>query len=221
MVPGPDPGVLLFTEIHSRPAPPTAGELAVNPELTAGDFEFVELRNVGDRTVDLADLRFTAGVGFAFATSSVPRLEAGDRLVLARNPPALSLRYGTVPGLAGQYAGSLDGGGESLRIEDASGRVLAVASFRNAWHPATDRLGFSLVTVDEQAPVPGGAGASAWRPSAASGGSPGRADPPRTGSAAGGGQRGAGPHRSAESRCDRTGEPGRPPGGYRRVVAYG
>lgn len=177
-VPGPDPGVLLFTEIHSRPALPTAGELAANPLLTAGDFEFLELRNIGDRTVDLADLRFTAGVSFAFATSAVPRLAAGDRLVLARNTQALTLRYGTVPGLAGQYGGSLAGGGESLRIEDSTGRGVAEASFRNAWHPATDRLGFSLVAVDEQAPMRVGAGASAWRPSAVSGGSPGRADPP-------------------------------------------
>ncbi len=176
-VPGPEPGVLALTEIQYRPAAPSPAELAQNPLLTAGDFEFLELRNLGPAAVDLGDLRFTRGVQFHFSTSSVPTLGGGERLVLVRNRAAFALRYGTVPSLAGQYDGSLAGSGERLRVEDGLGRVILDCDYQNGWHPATDALGFTLVAVQDGAMAAAVAGPRAWRASAAVGGSPGGADP--------------------------------------------
>lgn len=175
-LPAPVPGSLQFTEIHYRPAAPSAAELKIDPTWTRSDFEFLELINPGVVEVELTGLRFTAGVDFAFRTSSVPVLAPGGRLLLVRNRVAFTARYGAPSSLAGQYGGSLDSNGETLRIEDEAGVSIAEARYRNGWHPATDGLGFSLVAVEGLTRRPWSAGD--WRPSAQPGGSPGVSDPP-------------------------------------------
>lgn len=175
------PGDLRFSEIHYHPLPPSTNELAKFPLATSEDFEFLELENRGERVVDLFGLSFAEGVSFNFRTSTIPVLEPGARLVLARNPEALRFRYGDVPNLAGRYAGALDDGGESLVVVDESGQVVLRASYRDDAYPATDGLGFSLVAreVDALGAAADQTGRRAWEPAAAAGGSPGLANPPR------------------------------------------
>lgn len=173
----PEPGTLALTEIHYRPSAPSASELAVNPLFTRSDFEFLELKNVGTNAVELAGLAFTRGVAFAFTNSLIPVLQPGARLLLAKNRAALILRYGKLPNVAGEYLGSLGGNGESLRLEDAAGSVLLDVGYNDAWHPATDGLGFSLVSVEDHGVAGPLADARSWRPSAAIGGSPSVEDP--------------------------------------------
>ena len=54
--------------------------------------------------------------------------------------------------VAGQFAGSLDNAGETLRLEDAVGEKILEFAYNNTWYPVTDGLGFFLVIVDEHAP---------------------------------------------------------------------
>lgn len=177
-LPGPEPGELHVTEIHYRPSVPTPSELAVLPTLSRADFEFIELANLANRTLDLTDLHAVEGIRFAFATGTIPILGPGERLVLVRNPAAFALRYGAVPQVAGAFEGGLDRTGERLRFATTSGQVIADVEFRDGWHPTTDGFGFSLVPVDESALPPSpGRFPESWRPSSVRGGSPGLPDP--------------------------------------------
>src|SRR5574340_1207672 len=59
-------GKLAVTEINYNPYEPTQAELAINPLFDKDDFEFIELQNIGEDTIDLTGVRFTDGVTFDF-----------------------------------------------------------------------------------------------------------------------------------------------------------
>lgn len=136
--------------------------------------EFIELKNVGSRVLDLSGLAFTEGISFTFTNGT--RLGPGQFLVLARDPAVLALRY---PGLVihGAYTGKLDNGGERLTLSHVWGGKVLSFTYNDAkgWPVTADGLGFSLVPRAEAAldwdhPA-------SWRASAAPGGSPGADDP--------------------------------------------
>ncbi len=163
---------LRITEIQYHPA-----ALAGNtngPE----EYEFVELRNTSPGvTLDLAGVRFVNGVLFDFTGSAVTSLAPGARVVVVRNLAAFTARYGAVAGVAGQYEGSLDNGGERLRLVDARGEE--ILDFRyEAWFRMTDGLGFSLVVPEEHQGAPPEAwnDPATWLPSPAVDGTPGLPD---------------------------------------------
>ncbi len=167
--------VLQFSELHAHPPEPTAQELAGNPLLTSSDFEFLEITNPGATTVDLGDLRLEGGVRFDFGAGGPGGLAPGARMVLVRNRAAFALRYGVREAVVGQFSGGLSAAGETLRILDGLGRLVALAEFRTTDHPAADGLGFSLV-ADERVGGTGQVLAEGWRVSGEIGGSPGMAD---------------------------------------------
>ncbi|UCD53249.1 MAG: lamin tail domain-containing protein, partial [Phycisphaerales bacterium] len=133
--------------------------------------EFVELTNVGPVTINLNLVEFVDGIGFAFDGAE---LAPGDFLLVVRDIAAFEARYGQGYRIAGQYTGSLDNAGERIELRDAAGRTIQSFRFRDDWYDPTDGLDFSLVARD---PLATGLGEwedrSAWRPSAAAGGSPG------------------------------------------------
>ena len=112
-------GNLAITEIHYNPlAEPGTPAAPFNDKQ---NFEFIELRNVGSQTVTLSDVSFTAGIAFNFSAGTVPFLEPGQSVVVVKNRAAFELRYGTNVRVAGVYTGSLDNGGEQIRLTSASG----------------------------------------------------------------------------------------------------
>jgi hypothetical protein len=163
---------LRVTELMYHPAPPPAGS-----PYTADDFEYIELKNLGPATLNLAGLRFTAGVQFDFSGSAVPQLGPGQQLLLVKNLPAFTSRYGAVGApIAGQYLGNLDNSGETLRLEDAVGEVIFEFSYDNRWLPLTDGFGFSLAIVREDADERDWNRPEQWRLSETSQGGPGIED---------------------------------------------
>lgn len=163
---------LRITEVMYNPAP-----LAGNTN-DAQQFEYLELKNISASvTLDLNGARFTNGVEFAFSGSAVTSLAPEQTVLVVRNLAAFTARYGTGPTIAGQFAGSLDNQGETLRLEDAVGEKILEFAYDNLWHPITDGLGFSLVIVNENAPWETWGDPSSWRPSTALNGSPGFTDP--------------------------------------------
>jgi hypothetical protein len=112
-------------------------------------------------------------VNFNFADASIYKLETGARLLLVKNPAAMTARYGTLPNLAGTYTGSLSNGGQTLRLEDSAGTTLFEFAFNDRWYPATDGMGFTLVRRNLAAKVD----REAWGPSSAPQGSPGQDNP--------------------------------------------
>jgi len=170
---------LVISEIHARPADPTAQERVVSPLATAGDYEFIEFWNRGPAPADLGDLVLVGGIRFAFATGLVRVLAPDERIVLVRNETAFRQRYGASPRLAGVFEGSLAASGETLKVIDGAGRPVVEAAFRTTSFPAANGLGFALVLrePDTDAAV---FDLEAWNVGGKPGGTPGSPEPATT-----------------------------------------
>jgi len=123
-------------------------ELMYNPAVS-GDFEYIELLNIGTSTIDLAGVQlagFSAG-GFTFTAGT---LAAGERIVVAQDVAAFQSQYPTVTNVAATaYSGSLDNGGdEVVTLKDAFGVVLQSFTFGDStaadWPDSPDGDGPSL-----------------------------------------------------------------------------
>jgi len=134
----PDPAGDLYPMTDWTPRLPNSGprvgplvisEIQYNPGafLDPNDLEFIEVHNPTDEGVDLTGWHLAGGVGYDFAAGT--QIPAGSALVvLSFNPadPANAIKladfrsaYGidaSVP-LVGGYSGSLDNGGEAVRLE--------------------------------------------------------------------------------------------------------
>jgi hypothetical protein len=170
---------LRITEIMYHPSNPTEAELGAG-FTSDGDFEYIELQNIGGSTIDLTGVRFIRGISFDFTGSAVTSLAPGEFVVIVKNAAAFAARYNTIGvNIAGQFAGgtSLDNGGETLTLVDAGGG--AILDFRygdDDWYASPDGDGYSLVIVDAEGDRSQWAEQIGWRPSHALGGSPGWED---------------------------------------------
>ena len=173
-------GKLLVTEVMYRPSGPTAAELAIDPTLTASNFEFVEIMNAGDTALDLTNVRFTKGIEFDFLGSAVTSIAPGQRVVVVSDANAFSNRYGPVdpaPIIAGSFTRNLSNAGERLKLSFGSGIPLVDFEYSDSrpWPDGADVGGRSLVLIrPEVSPDP--TQAASWRESTNSGGSPGLDD---------------------------------------------
>ncbi|HMJ66034.1 MAG TPA: lamin tail domain-containing protein, partial [Candidatus Binatia bacterium] len=162
---------LRITEIMYHPTQPPAGSL-----YTQEDFEYIELRNIGPVSIILNGVHFVEGIEFAFTNSVATTLGAGGRMLLVKNLAAFTSRYGTGFNIGGVYTGTLDNGGEGIRLDDAVNEKILEFRYENNWYPSTDGMGFSLVIIDDTAPYYTWNSKVSWRPSGADGGTPGGGD---------------------------------------------
>jgi hypothetical protein len=167
--------------MNYHPADPSPAEIAAG-FTASNNFEYIELLNIGATAVDLTGAAFTAGVGFEFTPSlspSILRLAPGERVVIAENPAAFAMRYGTSAGLklAGPYSGNLTNSGELLTLADRNGAVIKSFTYSDEepWPVDADGAGYSLVLHNPPA-NPDHALPESWRSSAAAGGTPGTAN---------------------------------------------
>src|SRR5437588_5380644 len=142
----------------------------------AQEFEYVELKNIGPTPLDLTGVRLTNGIYFNFTSSAVTNLAPGATVLVVKNVAAFTARYGSGLNIAGEYTGSLDNAGETLRLEDALGEKILEFTYNSSWYPLTDGLGFSLVIVNENTPWSAWGDKESWRASGEMGGSPGTDD---------------------------------------------
>jgi hypothetical protein len=162
-----DFGPLKITEIMYHP--PDVGNV------DGDEFEFLELKNTGDSTIDLSGIHFMSGIGYSAPFGF--RVRSGEFLVLARNSDEFELRYPGVP-LTGVFERKLSNGGETILLTDAFGTPIVEVSYGDElpWPEDADGDGRSLVPLD---PNPSGDqdDPTVWRTSAEVSGSPGRDDP--------------------------------------------
>jgi hypothetical protein len=157
--------LLRITEIHYH-----AGE--------GPDLEFVEVKNLGADPLDLRVVSLREGVEFSFAGSAVEDLPGGALAVVVKDRRVFEARYG-VEGIAiaGEYRGSLSNDGERLALVYGPNGTVLDFDYSDAWLPATDGGGRSLVFADPSLPPEAWRDPSNWVESVEDGGSPGRDEP--------------------------------------------
>ncbi len=165
-------GNVAITEVHYKPYPPSATELAVDPDFVADDFEFLELHNLTDEVVDLTGARFTDGIEFDFAAAADRSLDPDEFVVVVRNSAAFQARYGTSVKIAGAYTGSLSNNGETIALHDRFGAVIHDFTYdvSGSWPGRADGKGSSLEVGDVGADY---SESENWRNSTEFNGSPG------------------------------------------------
>ena len=156
-------------------------ELMYHPVALAGgsnmvdDFEFIELKNISaTQTLDLAGVKFTNGVKFAFTGNML--LASGQKVLLVKDRAAFAARYGSGMNIGGVYEGKLDNDGERLTLLDASNEEILDFSYDSSWYPLTDGTGFSLVIRDENAAWDTWGQKESWRAGGQLYGTPGADD---------------------------------------------
>jgi hypothetical protein len=111
------------------------------------EFDYIELQNIGDTTLNLTGVRLSDGINFAFPAMT---LEAGQYIVVVSNMASFQSTYGTGVNVAGEYSGNLSNGGEKVVLSLPSPLDAAILRFeyRDTWYPATDGDGSSLAIND-------------------------------------------------------------------------
>jgi hypothetical protein len=157
---------LRITEIMYHPADPNT--------------EFIELKNIGQDTINLNLVSFTNGIDFTFGQDQIDPneyiLDPNEHLLVVENITQFQNKYGTGHKIAGQYTGALNNAGEEITLVDAVGTVIHTFDYKDSWYDITDGDGFSLTIVDPVADPNLWDDKSAWRPSAEIDGSPGYDD---------------------------------------------
>ncbi|MCP4455947.1 MAG: hypothetical protein GY809_31195 [Planctomycetes bacterium] len=138
-------GRLCVTELMYNPA--SQGDDSNND-----DYEFIELKNISDQTLDLTHVSLVDGILFDFADSPVTLLHPGQFVLVVADKAAFETRYGPTlrPMIAGQYQGQLANGGERIKLIDTWGGTLAEFDYddNTDWPALADGLGYSLVPLD-------------------------------------------------------------------------
>ena len=149
-------------------------EIMYNP---VGDpnSEFIELENIGAVPINLKLASFTDGIDFTFGSHI---LASGNYVVVVRNLSAFNTAYPNYTGtIAGVYSGSLDNGGETIKLEDAVGSSILDFRYKDGWYDITDGGGFSLTLLDSSnADLDSWSEKASWTSSTVLGGTPGQAD---------------------------------------------
>ncbi|MFH1717995.1 MAG: lamin tail domain-containing protein, partial [Planctomycetota bacterium] len=136
--------------------------------------EFIELKNIGAESINLNLVSFTNGIDFTFPDVE---LAPGEYVLAVQDRTAFEGRYGSNLNIAGQYSGSLNNGGERIRLEDAVGQTILDFNYKDGWRSATDGEGFSLTIIDPMNPdLNSWDEKDSWRASAYAAGSPGQDD---------------------------------------------
>jgi hypothetical protein len=171
---------LRLTELMYDPAPAPDGA-------SGEDFEFIELKNRGDETLDLSGISITDGVTFSFQGSTITNLGPGQFVLVVRNRDAFLSRYGAALSgrIAGEYTGKLANDGERVAVVDFWNGTVAEVTYGDGsgWPLSADGAGHSLVPLDSALLTePDGSlnCAANWRASTLLGGSPGQDDPQPT-----------------------------------------
>ncbi|MFZ9011768.1 MAG: lamin tail domain-containing protein, partial [Anaerohalosphaeraceae bacterium] len=152
---------LRVTEIMYHPADP--------------NHEFIEVRNIGPDTINLAWVEFTDGIDFTFPDMT---LTSDESAVVVRNQPLFEALYGTGMTIAGQYTGALSNGGEEIVLRDAFGTEILDFDYNDNWYPVTDGAGFSLNIINPSDPDPNSwDDKAAWQAGSVMNGTPGSVNP--------------------------------------------
>jgi len=108
--------------------------------------EFLEIRNTGNTTVNLAGVYFS-GTGFVYQFPPTAEIPANSSQILAGNSGIFIKKYGYYP--AGQFTRNLSNKGEKLVLADGFGNVIDSLTYSDSspW-PNADGNGYYLDLTD-------------------------------------------------------------------------
>lgn len=161
---------LKVTELHYHPT-----DSLVGTEIISGkSFEFMELKNTGDKPINLAGLKFSASIEYQFKETDV--LAPNQFYVIASKPKWFYERHFMIP--TGNFSKSFANSGEQVVISDEAGSPIIDFTYLdyNPWATAPDGDGPSLSTVMRN-PTGNPADASYWTASSVYDGTPFADDP--------------------------------------------
>lgn len=173
------PGDLAVSEVHFNPLGPTPAELALAPGTTATDYEWIELKNRGTRTVNTFEVRLPAGFPFERELRLSPlTLAPGASCAIVKNRAAFLARYGAAlaPKIAGEWVdGNMDDSGEEIRILSRDGATLAQFAYSDGagWPDRADGAGAALEFIGTTVATADYQAAANWRSSSEIHGTPG------------------------------------------------
>jgi hypothetical protein len=158
---------LRITELNFNPFNPPVGS-----PYDDQDFEYIELQNFGNQTINLQGVTFTQGITYTFGNVSLAPGQVG---VLVHRTAAFQSRYGTGPLILGDFLSTgqaFSNGGEDIRLEDAFHQEIVKFAYSDQWYPLTDGSGPTLEVINP-AVSPDLDSAANWRASSQTGGTPG------------------------------------------------
>lgn len=146
----------------------TFNEIMYHPANDAQELEFVEIYNLLSYGLDLSLWELDGGIEYTFPVGTT--IPAAGTLVIAKSPAALEAAAG-ISGVLGPYSGQLANGGEAIRLENNSGRIMDEVDYGDGgpWPVAPDGSGASLAKID---PFTASASAANWHAGVV-GGTPG------------------------------------------------
>lgn len=161
---------LVISQIHYNP---TTAPADPRP---ASDYEFLEVMNIGNSTVDLTGLRLREDISFDFPDHAF--LAPGERAQIVASAAAFAERYASLPTrVLGVYAGSLANEGGRLHLSGLLAGSIRDFSFDDdsPWPNLADGEGYGLVLVRPQS-NPDHADPLQWRSSNTIHAQPGQSD---------------------------------------------
>lgn len=135
------------------------------------EYDYIELYNISDTTLDLNGVRLADGIDFTFPPMT---LASGHYVVVVSNIALFQLRYGSSASIAGQYSGNLSNAGENIVLQLPWPLEAAILRLRysDKWCPTTDGLGASLTIRDPLAHPATWNEAESWRAASPTPGGP-------------------------------------------------
>jgi len=129
---------IVINEIHYNPTKQIFGMDTIDGD----EFEYIELKNVGNSTIELSNCSLNYGVQYDFPFGT--KIAAGDFLVIAENRVYFNMLHGFDPGH--QYKSKLNNGGETIQLLDPFDSVIDEITYDDVspWPTFADGDGLSL-----------------------------------------------------------------------------
>ncbi|RZO17883.1 MAG: hypothetical protein EVB09_03215, partial [Verrucomicrobiaceae bacterium] len=135
VVSGTADSILVFNEVH------------YNPANDLSESEWIEFHNLNGVNVDVSGWKLRGGVDFDFPEGTV--VEGHGFLLIAADPDNRNLSGKSA---LGPFQGSLNNGGELLRIEDRDGRIMDTLAYNDSgdWPVGPDGSGVTLAKLNQE-----------------------------------------------------------------------
>jgi len=136
---------LVINEIHYNPNDSIYSQVLPEDTVSGRNFEFIELKNTGNKTIYLKDVAFTKGLNYTFEDVTIA---SNQFIILAEDEQRFFEKYGFTPD--GTFSGKLDNGGEKIWLSDPIGNIIDSIRYDDSlpWDTIPDLGQYSLALIN-------------------------------------------------------------------------